>query len=238
MKSTLERINPDDEHEKESGFSLQLHLERYQFAGKHLKPGLIVDIACGLGYGSYLLATEYAHKVSNILGIDVDQEAIRFARAKYRHPSIQFIVDDAFTFVPHKMLDSIVSLETIEHLRAPGEFIKRISNNLVKGGRFIASVPITPSMDANPYHLHDFKERQLKKIFDENGMKEIASMVQVQPFNPFSIRKGKDRMQEVRKNIASYYLHHPGKFILRLCSLISDGFRNKYLVIAFEKYSS
>ena len=237
IKSTLERINPGDDYETEAGDSIQLHIERYRFAGKHLQPGVIADIACGLGYGSFLLANEFSNKIARIFAVDNNESAIEFARRKYFHPDISFINADAITFEPEIKLDSVVSLETIEHLEEPGIFIENISRHLVSGGRFIASVPVTPSMDANPYHLHDFMPNRFRKMFFANGMKEIASMIQVQHYKPLSLllNKDKGRMQDKRKNIPLFYLKHPVKFFLRLRSFFRDGFTNKYLVVVFEK---
>ena len=44
---------------------------------------------------------------------------------------------------------------------------------LVKGGRFIASAPVTPSMDANPFHQTDFTIKSFKKLFTSAGLVEI-----------------------------------------------------------------
>ena len=40
--------------------SLGLHLQRYEFAAKHARPGRLLDLACGVGYGTRLLAVRSA----------------------------------------------------------------------------------------------------------------------------------------------------------------------------------
>jgi hypothetical protein len=52
--TSLERIVPDDLHADETtgGETLRLHWERYQFAKEHLVPGSVLDMACGVGYGT------------------------------------------------------------------------------------------------------------------------------------------------------------------------------------------
>jgi SAM-dependent methyltransferase len=236
--SSLERIYPDNEKDETiaGNNTLELHLERYHYAGKHLSPGVIADIACGVGYGSNLLATFYGKNISKIIGVDNDKEAIDYAKQNYSHPFIEFQHSDAFTFQSPVLFNTIISLETIEHLANPQNFIQHLSSQLVRGGRLIASAPVTPSMDANPYHLQDFTVSSFKKIFLSAGFKEIDSFVQVQPYNPFKLKKTKDgRGHDLRKNIGKYYLRHPGKFFLRIGSLLKDGFNNKYLVAVFEK---
>jgi 2-polyprenyl-3-methyl-5-hydroxy-6-metoxy-1,4-benzoquinol methylase len=238
LQNNLERIVPDvmASNEVTGNQTLLLHLERYHYAGRHLLPGRVADIACGVGYGSYLLATEYAQGVSGIMAVDIDTASIDYARRHYAHPLIDFIVSDASDFNGVQPLHNIVSLETIEHIPQPGQFIRHMSKQLVPGGRFIVSVPVTPSMDANPYHLHDFSVRSFKKKFVTVGFRELHSYIQVQSYNPFAmITRSEQRSEQLRKNVARYYWQHPGKFLLRLQSLLKDGFTNKYLVVVFEK---
>ncbi len=237
-KSTLERIYPGDISEQDvAGYNtLLLHEQRYHYAGQHAVTGNIIDAACGSGYGSYLLATLYNSAGGNVIGLDKDIDAINYAKNKYRHLGIEFIQTDIFSFVPLIVFDTIISLETIEHLLEPQNFINRFSLFLKEGGRFIASAPVTPSMDANPYHLHDFTISSFKQLFVNAGLKEIDSFVQVQPFNPLKLfHKRTDRIAGMRKNLAGYYLRNPKKFFLRLKSVFRSGFKNKYLLVVFEK---
>ncbi len=237
-KNTLERIYPTDKNDKEivGHDTFLLHEERYHYAGKYIVPGEIGDIACGVGYGSYLLATKYNCFNGKITAIDTDVDAINFAKLNYRHPGIDFIQGDVFSFAPTHLFDSIVSLETIEHLPHPAKFVSLYSSYLKKGGKFIASVPITPSMDANPYHLHDFTVASFKNLFINARLKEIDSFIQIQKFNPFRLFKKKEgRAASIRKNIIFFYFRNPRKFFLRLKSVLTDGFTNKYLLVVFEK---
>lgn len=238
MAGSLERIDPDTISAAETTGSdtLQLHLERYRFAGTHLRPGRVADLACGVGYGSYLLATEFAPKISGIMAADIDERSIQRAAKRYAHPSIEFVVKNALEFLTTTPLDSIVSLETIEHLPDPKSFVRHLAGQMVRGGRFIASAPITPSMDANPYHLSDFTASSFRRLFTDSGFREVESLIQTQPYNPFTIvGRQEERSKDLRKNILGYYLQNPAKFFLRLKSLATDGFTNKYLVAVFEK---
>jgi SAM-dependent methyltransferase len=238
ISNSLERINPDlsADHEITGDQALHLHVERYHYAGKYLISGGVADIACGVGYGSYLLAAHYGEKINRIIAVDNDVASIDFARSKYHHPKIDFQAGDALLFQLPPGIQNIVSLETIEHLSDPGGFIKNMSRQLVSGSRFIASVPVTPSMDANPYHLHDFSRKAFYKKFTDAGFRPIQSFIQKQPYSPFTILGRKEvRSKDLRKGIIAYYFRHPAKFFLRLRSLCADGFTNKYLIAVFEK---
>lgn len=237
--SSLERIYPDGDGNNETiaGFdTVKLHLERYHFAGQQLSAGNIADIACGAGYGSYLLATEYTESISKITAVDNNSDAVAYAKKHYSHEKIEFVQSDAFNFQSSTLFDSIISLETIEHLPDPAKFIRHCSNQLKTGGYFIASAPVVPTKDANPYHLHDFTKRSFRKIFTEAGFAERNSMTQIQRYSRKELRGNNEgRSKEIRKGLAGYYLKNPGKFFLRLFSLLKDGFTIKYLIVVFEK---
>lgn len=236
--SSLERINPYQLQADEvtGNQSYAMHLARYEYAGKYLVPGTVADIACGVGYGSHLLATGYGEPITHIVSVDLEEDAIEFARMHYTHDKIHFMVADAMSYFAPWPLNNVVSLETIEHLPQPALFIQQLSAQLVRGGRFIASVPVTPSMDANPYHLHDFTVRSFRKMFTDAGLREIDSFIQVQRYNPFVMAQRKEeRTKGLRKNLLDYYRQHPKKLWLRLKSVLTDGFANKYMVAVFEK---
>ena len=237
MDNSLERIVPGlTGTDKADQQTLQLHLERYHYAGRYLLPGITADIACGSGYGSFLLATHYNQYVSKIYAVDNEPFCIKYAASHYAHPLISYINSDAYKFEPADLLNNIVSLETIEHLEDPARFIQHMARYLAPKGRFIVSVPVTPSMDANPYHLHDFSVNAVKKIFFQNGFRELNSFIQIQSYNPISILKRKGpRTKDIRKNIFSFYWKNPRKFFSRLQSLLADGFNNKYLLVVFER---
>jgi cyclopropane fatty-acyl-phospholipid synthase-like methyltransferase len=236
--SSLERIYPADGSPEviAGNETLHLHLQRYHYAGKWLLPGTVADMACGSGYGSYLLATKYGHELNQIIAIDNSEVAIDYCKKFYSHNKIIFELNDAFDFRPNVAINTIVSLETIEHLREPQRFVNQAASMLETGGRFIASAPVTPSMDANPYHHSDFTVQSFKKLFTNAGLIEIDSMIQIQRYKVSTmVSKKEGRGHDLRRGLAIYYFNNPGKFFRRLKSLILDGFTNKYLVVVFEK---
>src|SRR5687767_12169555 len=69
------------------------HIVRYRFAVNHLsplKPAKILDIACGVGYGSRTLTETGA----SITGADISAEALQIAKKYFEHESVLFIHDD------------------------------------------------------------------------------------------------------------------------------------------------
>lgn len=237
--TSLERIYPD--HMQQSNGAdekrtLQLHIERYKYAGCMLSPGIVADVACGSGYGSYLLATQFNQQVNKIIAFDKSEEAIAYAQTRYNHPKITFVVSDVMVNYVEKA-NTIISLETIEHLENPQQFILHWAMQLQPGGRFIVSVPVTPSVDANPFHCQDFTVASFKSIFLKIGLREVDSFIQKQSYSPIRMifnRKAAGH-RSTRRNLIGYYIKKPGKFFLRIRSIVKDGFTNKYLVAVFEK---
>lgn len=215
--------------------SLELHLERYRFAGRHVRAGKLLDVACGVGYGTRLMADECGEQLT-ALGIDVAEEAIVYASEHYAQPGISFRAANAMDFEDPDGFDSVVSLETIEHLPDPVEFVDRIVGLLRPRGILVVSVPITPSVDVNPFHLHDFTEVSFRRLFTQHGLVEVAALRQTQAFRLSSVmRKQERRMKEIRPNLASYYARHPHALLRRLWSTLRYGFSNNYLTVAWKK---
>jgi len=233
-KITLERLVPDEllKDEATGRQTFNLHIERYEFAARKLRDAQsILDIACGVGYGSRLLKDSLPAAL--VTGVDSSADAIEYANDRYALPGLTFRVADGMTF-DDGPFDAVVSLETIEHLPDPQPFIQRVTTRLLRpGGIFIGSVPVTPSMDANPHHLHDFTARSFRKLLASRGLIEFDCLHQIQPYSPVAvITRSEERMQSMRPKILVYYRQHPHKAFLRLKSLILDGFKNKYLTIA------
>ncbi|MFM7116190.1 MAG: class I SAM-dependent methyltransferase, partial [Planctomycetota bacterium] len=68
----------------------EFHLARYRFASSYVSGKDVVDIACGTGYGTRLLCE--SGKAKSVLGIDIDDAAIAYARKKHWLPTSSYLV--------------------------------------------------------------------------------------------------------------------------------------------------
>src|SRR2546427_13060413 len=111
--NSLERILPDQLQSAEATGSdtLQLHTQRYALASENLIQGRVLDIACGVGYGTAMLAT--SKLITHAMGVDISGAAGRFATQRYGNEKISFQCSDALTFSSNDCFENIVSLETI-----------------------------------------------------------------------------------------------------------------------------
>ena len=189
MKFTGERFLPlTNLMEDEIGYE---HLHRYYAAANLVKNKRVLDIACGEGYGSEILA-DFAAEVS---GVDIDEESIKLAIDKYtlKNKNLHFTCGTA-SEIPfsNEVFDVVISFETIEHLdeNAQELFLKEIKRVLIPGGILIMSTPdktiyTDRYKSENKFHLHEFYKVEyidfIKKYFKnasffEQGY-EIVSII-------------------------------------------------------------
>jgi len=148
------------------------HLTRYFFARRHLTAGgRVLDAACGSGFGASVLA----ERAGQVVGVDLEPEAVEYARWRYGAPQVQFQVMDcrALGFADG-VFDAYVSFETIEHLR-PGDhsvFVAEARRVLTDGGVFIVS---TPNRDLynlgqapNPYHHGELSAEEFQDLLQRH----------------------------------------------------------------------
>jgi SAM-dependent methyltransferase len=232
---SLERLVPDRLAQQDATglATLELHLTRYEFAARHLRPGRALDLACGVGYGTRLLADRAGVRV---VGVDLSPEAIEYARGRYGGEGVDFRVADAMRFEDAEGFDSIVSLETVEHLPDPAAFLAHAVSLLRPGGCFVASVPTTPSTDVNPHHRHDFSERSFRRAVAVHGLAEVDCLRQVQAV-PLRALLGRHeaRMSDVRSNLPAYYARHPRALLRRIATTLRHGLANHYITIAWQR---
>lgn len=160
---TVERYLPENEGEVANE-----HIHRYLFSVKYLKGKIVLDIACGEGYGS-ALQSKYAKRV---IGVDLDKAIIEKAKIKYRRINLEFRVGSTSNIpLESSSVDVITSFETIEHHSEHIEMMNEIKRVLKKNGILILSAPDkkTYSDDRNyinKFHVKELYINELEKLAD------------------------------------------------------------------------
>lgn len=138
------------------------HLHRYALACELVKDKIVLDLACGEGYGSNLMS-EYATKV---IGIDVSETTINHATSKYIRNNLRFICASATsTKLDNHIVDVVISFETIEHLVDQEEMMQEIVRVLKPNGLLIISSPDKKYYSDLTGHKNSFHLKEL--YFDE-----------------------------------------------------------------------
>jgi cyclopropane fatty-acyl-phospholipid synthase-like methyltransferase len=148
------------------------HRERYLFAAKYANGKSVLDIACGVGYGSQLLHEAGA---ASVTGVDLSVDAIAYATDHYAKQII-FIAEDAENF-QSGCYGLIVSFETLEHLENRDKFLHNLHAMLNKNGLLIISTPnkvITspmkhPERIHNHYHKVEYREKGFQEALESAG---------------------------------------------------------------------
>ncbi|MBU2977955.1 class I SAM-dependent methyltransferase [Alteromonas sp. C1M14] len=150
------------------------HVYRYVFAGSFIRPNdKVLDCACGLGYGSYILSS--FKNCRQVTGVDICKESVGYANDVYGSAklSYQAVNIDHFEQAALEQYDLITSFETIEHVVDYHAFFKLCLTHLKPDGRVVASVPYLwvdeSGKDPNPYHFHEFDWQKFKALFLQYG---------------------------------------------------------------------
>ena len=152
---TGERIVPQADN-CEPNFASRMyqeHIARYLFAAQICEGKSVIDIGCGVGYGSQRLAELGAESVH---AFDLSTEAIRHARIHYSHPNIQFETANAEQFSTDRQFDIAVCFELIEHVAHPRKVLENIRKALKEDGILVMSTPRALEQKRTHFHEHEF----------------------------------------------------------------------------------
>lgn len=165
MESTGERYSPEM---RDPQISYE-HWHRYLYASQFVKGRVVLDVACGEGYGSNLLAEE----AERVVGVDISQEAIGHAVIKYVRENLTFRVGSAaaIPLMEGGGFDVIVSFETLEHLTEANQvaFLGEVRRLLRREGIFICSTPNRLLYSdirgfRNEFHIKEYYEEEFRSL--------------------------------------------------------------------------
>lgn len=122
----------------------------------------ILEVGCGTGELSYLINKKYK---KNVLGIDVSEEAIKFANENYKNLNLQFKILNLINETVNESYDLAICSNVLEHFKNPFILINKI---LSISKSLIVLVPYKqPCTDAYEYeggagHVFTFDEQSFK----------------------------------------------------------------------------
>ena len=149
------------DHAIAAGDALSFH---YKLALNYLNnPVKLLDIACGLGYGTAMLADV----CGEVVGADIDASVIALASNKYNAlNNVKFLTADCESLpFDDNYFDAIVSFETIEHVDVD-RYLSEMHRVISEGGSFILSSPQNAigHIPVNPWHIQEYSLEDLQKM--------------------------------------------------------------------------
>jgi SAM-dependent methyltransferase len=157
LELTGERTLPDVPAEN---YWYRRHLAVYEWIAARVAGAAVLDMACGEGYGSDVLARSAA----SVVGVDGNPEAYEHAKLKYTRPGLSFEWGAVETYGEAGAFDAVVFLQTIEHVVDPPAVLGHFHSLLAPRGVAYVSTPnvltLAPAGAAksgNPWHLREYR---------------------------------------------------------------------------------
>jgi SAM-dependent methyltransferase len=164
---TGERTLPDVPAEN---YWYRRHLAVYEWIGARVIGSRVIDMACGEGYGSEVLARGAAA----VVGVDANPEAHEHARLRYSRQNLRFergMVENHGGEGGGGIYDAVVFLQTIEHVEDPSAVLRHFRSLLAPGGVVYVSTPnvlkLAPPGAAksdNPWHITEYRASEFGQL--------------------------------------------------------------------------
>ena len=164
LSLTGERTLPDVPAEN---YWYRRHLVVYEWIRARVGGQTVVDMACGEGYGSQVLARTAAA----VVGVDANPEAHEHARLRYTAPNLRFARDLVQTF--DEQADAVVFLQTIEHVQDPGEVLDHFRTLVATSPEGVVYLT-TPNLltlappgaekSQNPWHVKEYRAHEFRAL--------------------------------------------------------------------------
>jgi SAM-dependent methyltransferase len=190
------------------------HLCRYHFARPLVEGRYALDIGCGTGYGTAVLA----QSARRVLALDVSAESVAFAKENYAAPNVDFLVSDCRQIpLGAETVDAAVCFEVIEHLVEQTTLLQEIRRVLRPHGVLVISTPnriyyTEERKETNPFHVREFDFDEflafLKGSFAQVEMafqNHVASLYVGDPRQQRPLRSEMERPSEVDLERTSHY---------------------------------
>lgn len=148
----------------------------------------VLDLGCRTG-----ALTQYYAAGNEVVGVDVDADALERARERLGIETTWADAEDALPF-DDESFDIVVMGEVLEHLAEPAAAVANVRRVLRPGGRFVGSVPngfrlknrlrflLGAPPDADPTHLQLFSPAKLRTLL--SGFDEVEIRFEIGRFTP------------------------------------------------------
>jgi 2-polyprenyl-3-methyl-5-hydroxy-6-metoxy-1,4-benzoquinol methylase len=203
LELTGERTMPDVPAEN---YWFRRHLAVYEWIARRCSGLKVVDMACGEGYGTDVLAT-YAREVT---GVDANPDAYEHARLKYTRAGVRFVRN--MIELHAEPCDAIVFLQTIEHVPDPEEVLRHFKRTAgtvyVSTPNLLTLAPPGADKSGNPWHLREYRVAEFRalceRVFDEVELYGLFHARKLKA-HELALRAGWDRVHAALRITRPFY---------------------------------
>jgi SAM-dependent methyltransferase len=161
---TGERTLPDV---PEENYWFRRHLAVYRWIAERCAGLHVVDMACGEGYGTDVLAS----RAAQVTGVDANPEAYEHARAKYTRPGVRFVRDLVETY--SEPCDAVVFLQTVEHVEDPAPVLAHFRDMArtvyVSTPNVRTLAPAGAEKSGNPWHVREYTAEEFRALCGDDA---------------------------------------------------------------------
>jgi SAM-dependent methyltransferase len=159
LELTGERTLPDVPAEN---YWFRRHLVVYEWIAERCAGLKVVDMACGEGYGTEVLA----RRAREVTGVDANPEAFEHARLKYTRPGVRFVRN--MIELHAEPCDAVVFLQTIEHVPDPQGVLRHFGDMAatvyVSTPNLLTLAPVGAEKSGNPWHLREYRVAEFRAL--------------------------------------------------------------------------
>jgi SAM-dependent methyltransferase len=159
LELTGERTLPDVPAEN---YWFRRHLVVYEWIAERCAGLKVVDMACGEGYGTHVLA----RRAREVTGVDANPEAFEHARLKYTRPGVRFVRN--MVELHAELCDVVVFLQTIEHVPDPEGVLRHFKEMAgavyVSTPNLLTLAPPGAGKSGNPWHLREYRVAEFRAL--------------------------------------------------------------------------
>ncbi len=175
IEPTGERVIEEHYLSSRQGYLIYLfHIVTYQFSIPHVSGRRVLDFGCGTGYGTAMLAPH----CDEIVGIDISNDAISYARDHHSLPNLRFDTIGPIEKSPlpfeSESFDAVVSFQVIEHVPDVQAYLSEIRRVLRPGGCLVLATPdrttrlFRGQQPWNRFHLTEYDTDQIEYLFQDH----------------------------------------------------------------------
>lgn len=141
------------------------HRSRYHYAAPFVGGKVVLDVACGTGFGAKILRGAGAR---GVVGFDLSWEALLDCVGTAG--TLYCLGNGTSLPLSDQSFDAVTSFETLEHIPGFEDFVRELRRVLTPAGVLVLSTPNAlhtrpvNGVPRNPFHFHEFTPRELREL--------------------------------------------------------------------------